>query len=55
MSHKDFEEVKGIAKEMKESGQIEILIPTPIVVLAPKVTVVQESTQAPSVPDVVVA
>ena len=35
MLHKEFEGMKGLEKEMKESGQIEILSPTPIVVVAP--------------------
>ena len=39
MLHKDFEEIKGLAKEMKESGQIEILSPKPIEVVILKVTV----------------
>ena len=52
---KEFEEVKGIVKEMKESGQTEILTPTPIVVVAPEVTVAQMSVQAPSVPYAIVA
>ena len=35
----EFEEAKGLAKEMKESDQIEILSPTPIAVVAPEVIV----------------
>ena len=55
MTCKDFEEAKGIAKEMKESGKIEILTPTPIVIVTPEVIVAQVSVQAPSAPYVVVA
>ena len=55
MSCKEFEELKGIANEMKESGQSEILTPTPIYVVAPEVTIVQVSTQAPNVPYAVIA
>ena len=54
MSQKEFEEVKGIAKEMNESGQSKILTPTPIAIVAPKITIVQVSAQAPNVPYVVV-
>ena len=50
MTRKEFEEVKGLAKEMKESGQTEILSPTPIAAVAPKVTVAQVSAQTPPVP-----
>ena len=50
MSRKGFEEVKGLAKETKESGQIEILSPIPIAVVAPKVTVAQVSAQTPTAP-----
>ena len=39
MTHKKFEEVKVLVKEMKESGQKEILSPTPIVVVAPELIV----------------
>ena len=55
MTHKEFEEVKGIEKEMKESGKTEILTPTPIAVVAPEVTVAQSSAQAPNVPYVAVS
>ena len=55
MSCKEFEEVKGIAKEMKESGKTKILTPTPIDVVAPKVIIAQVSTQEPNVPYAVVA
>ena len=55
MSRKEFEEVKGITKEMKASGQFEILTPTPIAIVAPEVTVAQTSMQAPSVPYATVA
>ena len=55
MMRTDFKEVKAIAKEMRESGKIEIMTLTPIVVVMPEVTVAQTSVQAPSVPYVVVA
>lgn len=35
MTRKEFDEVKGIAMEMKASGQSELLTPTPIVVVGP--------------------
>ena len=50
MLRKEFEEVKGLAKEMKESGQTKILSPTPIVVVMPEVIVAQVSAQTPTVP-----
>ena len=40
---------------MKESGQIEILTPTTIIVVAPKVIVSYSNTQAPNVPYAVVS
>ena len=55
MSHKEFEEVKGLAKEMKESSQKKILSPTPITVVTPKVKMAQVSTQTSTVPYVVVS
>ena len=57
MSRKEFDEVKGIAMEMKASGQTKILTPTPIVVVRPteEVTVSQTSVQTPSMPYVVVS
>ena len=54
MSRKEFEEVKGIAKEMKESGQSKILTSTPIVVVGPEVTMTQTSVQVQNVSYVVV-
>ena len=47
--------MKGLAKEMKESGQIEILSPTPIAVVAPKVIVAQVSAQPPTIPCAIVS
>ena len=55
MSRREFEEVKVIAKEMKESGQTKILTPTPISIVGPKVIVTQVNVQAPNVPYAVVA
>ena len=56
-SRKEFEEVKGIALEMKASGQTEILTPTPIAMAKPivEVIVAQTSAQAPTMPYVVVS
>ena len=45
MSRKEFEEVKGISKEMKASGQSQILTPTPIIVARPEATIAQTSAQ----------
>ena len=52
MSRKEFDEVKGIAMEMKESGQTKLLTPTPIIVVGPieEVIVAQTSVQTPSMP-----
>ena len=52
MSRKEFEEVKGIALEMKASGKTEILIPIPIAMAGPtvEVTIAQPSVQEPTVP-----
>ena len=52
MSRKEFNEVKGVALEMKVSGQIDIITPTPIIVVGPieQVTIAQSSVQAPVVP-----
>ena len=55
MTRKDFEEIKGLENEMKESGQIEILSPTPIAVVVPEVVVAQVSTHTPTVPYAVVS
>ena len=55
MMRREFEEVKGIAKEMKESGQIEILTPTPTAIVAPEVTIAQDSVQVANVPYTIVA
>ena len=35
MSRKEFEEVKGITLEIKASGQLGLLTPTPIIVYGP--------------------
>ena len=55
MSRKEFEEVKGIAKEMKTSRQFEILTPTPITIVSLEVIVAQTSVQALNVPYATVA
>ena len=57
MTRKEFDEVKGVSFEMKASGQVDILTPTPIVVVGPtkEVIVVQTSAQAPTLLYVVVA
>ena len=39
MTRKEFDEVKGIAMDMKASGRTKILTPTPIVIVQPEVTV----------------
>ena len=44
MSRKEFEEVKGIALEMKASGQTEILTPTPIAMARPTIEVIVAHT-----------
>ena len=54
MTRKEFKDVKGIAKEMKASGQSEILTPTPIAVAGPKVTIAQPIAQVQNVPYAVV-
>ena len=56
MKRKEFDEVKGIAMEMKASGQSELLTPTPIIVPGPtkEVIVAQTSVQAPTMPYAIV-
>ena len=56
MSRKEFDEVKGIAMEMKANGQSELLTPTPIAVAGPteEVTIYQKSAQTPTVPYAIV-
>ena len=55
MTRKEFEEIKGLEKEMKESGQTKILSPTPIAVAAPEVTVAQVSAHTPTIPYVAIS
>ena len=57
ITRKEFDEVKGIAMEMKASHQIEILTPTPIAVAGPteEVIVAQTSAQTHTMPYVVVS
>ena len=57
MTRKEFGEVKGIAMEMKASGQFEQLTPTPITMARPtkEFTISQTSAQTPTMPYVVVA
>ena len=57
MTRQEFNELKGVAKEMKESGQTKILIPTPILVNGPnkEVTIAQLSAQASLVPYATIA
>ena len=45
MTRKEFDEVKGIAMEMKTSRQTNLLTPTPIIVVGPtkEVTIAQTS------------
>ena len=56
MHSKEFEEVKEIALDMKDSGQTIILTPTSIVMVIPTVEVIvaQKSAQAPIVPYAIV-
>ena len=55
MTRKEFDKVKGIAMEMKASGQFNILTPTPIEVVRLEVTTSQTSAQVPNVPYATVA
>ena len=55
MMRNEFEEVKGLEKEMKESSQTKILSPTPIAVVTLEVTVAQVSAQTPIVPYAIVS
>ena len=52
MTRKEFDEIKGIALEMKPSGQIEVLETNPIVVVGPLecVTIEQPYVHAPIAP-----
>ena len=46
MIRKEFDEVKGIAMEMKASGQSELLTPTPIAMVGPTEEVIVSQTSA---------
>ena len=52
MTRQEFDEVKGIALDMKDSGQTKVLSPTPIIVAEALVQVIvaQPSVQEPSIP-----
>ena len=52
MTRKEFDEVKGIAMEMKASGQSKLLTPTPIVVVGTtkEVIVAQTNAKIPTMP-----
>lgn len=52
MTQKEFDEIKGIALEMKDSGKIELLVATLIVVIGPLegVIVAQPCVKAPVTP-----
>ena len=56
MTRKEFDEIKGIALEMKASGQTEVLAATPIVVAGPLegVKIAKPCAQNPMMPYVVV-
>ena len=57
MTREEFNELKGIAMEMKASGQIEVIAATPIAVATPSegITVAQLSAQTPITPYVTIA
>ena len=55
MTRKEFDELKGVRREMKASGQTKILTPTPIAIFGPEVTIAQPCMQALVVPYAIIA